>query len=222
MGDASGLFQPDPEFEALPASEFLNPRRCGAAGEHRVTSRKSPDWWITPREATEALCEREIFRGTIWEPACGDGAISKVLKSQGYAVRSSDLHRYGYGRSEVDFLRTRVLPAGVECIVTNPPFHSWTKFAQHALDLGTRKVVLFGRLGALSGVERALTLYAMHNRLARSWVFSYRLTSVKGGLATDTPVGRGGIDYCWYVWERHHRNSAQDWILPADALEQEG
>ena len=36
----------------------------------------------TPPYATNALLDREKFIGNIWECACGDGAISKLLISE--------------------------------------------------------------------------------------------------------------------------------------------
>ena len=40
-------------------------------------------------------CSREV--GRVWEPACGSGAISKVLEERRLAVISTDLHDQGYG-----------------------------------------------------------------------------------------------------------------------------
>jgi len=40
----------------------------------------------------------ESFEGQIWEPACGDGAISRVLEAAGYQVISTDLIDRGYGQ----------------------------------------------------------------------------------------------------------------------------
>ena len=38
-----------------------------------------PDFFSTPRWATFALIHNEKFSGEIWECACGDGTVSKVL-----------------------------------------------------------------------------------------------------------------------------------------------
>jgi hypothetical protein len=62
----------------------------------------------------------EHFEGTIWEPACGDGAISKVLEAAGYDVISTDLIDRGFGQGGVDFLKTT--KALGRNIVTNPPY----------------------------------------------------------------------------------------------------
>jgi len=54
-------------------------------------NRQKDDFYPTPPEGTRALLSVERFDGSIWEPACGDGAISRVLIEAGYEVVSSDL-----------------------------------------------------------------------------------------------------------------------------------
>ncbi len=46
------------------------------------------DFYATPPEATPALLSVEQFDGPIWEPACGDGAISRQLIATGHDVVS--------------------------------------------------------------------------------------------------------------------------------------
>lgn len=38
------------------------------------------DFYPTPPYAVKELLKRENFNGNIWECACGDGAVSEVLK----------------------------------------------------------------------------------------------------------------------------------------------
>ena len=83
--------------------------------------RPDHDFYPTPRNAVEELLKVEKFDGDIWEPACGDGAISKVLEEYGHTVYSTDLIDRGYGHTgaEYDFL-TYKHPSNN--IITNPPF----------------------------------------------------------------------------------------------------
>ena len=60
-------------------------------------------FYPTPPEATQALLDREKFIGNVYECACGDGAMSKVLIKNGYNVYSSDLIDRGYGKTKLDF-----------------------------------------------------------------------------------------------------------------------
>ena len=65
-------------------------------------TRQKDDFYPTPFVAIEALLDHESFDGDIWEPACGDGAISAPV-SLYHNVISTDLNDYGFGESGVDF-----------------------------------------------------------------------------------------------------------------------
>ena len=78
---------------------------CHGASNHSETERQTEDYYATPNIATELLCGLETFSKNILEPACGQGAISKVLEKYGYNVESMDLVDRGYGKGGVDFLQ---------------------------------------------------------------------------------------------------------------------
>lgn len=87
---------------------------------NRYPKRAAYEFYPTPPEATRALLSVEQFDGSIWEPACGDGAISKVLIEAGYKVVSTDLIERGYAKGGYDFLKSSTPLA--KNIVTNPPY----------------------------------------------------------------------------------------------------
>lgn len=171
------------------------------AREHRTLSRQDLDFFPTPARATAALLAREAFPGTIWECACGDGAMARVIAGAGLPLISTDLVDRGYGKARIDFLMEPSLPAGCESIVTNPPFRLATQFVEHALDLGARKVAMLCRVAFLEGQERGA---GIHRRLSRVWVFSSRITMMHGSLGAPTDDARGAMAFAWFVWERHH------------------
>lgn len=91
-----------------------------SARDFRYPKRTVYEFYPTPPEATRALLAVESFEGDIWEPACGDGAISKVLEAAGYQVVSTDLIDRGYGAGGHNFLKSdRPLAKN---IITNPPY----------------------------------------------------------------------------------------------------
>lgn len=95
------------------------------------------DFYATERELVDALLPHlpELRRRLIDEPACGDGAIARVLEERGYAVRASDLADRGYGEPFIDFL-ARTEMGGGNAIVTNPPYGDLgPRFVRHAIDL---------------------------------------------------------------------------------------
>src|SRR5262245_18732103 len=116
------------------------------------------DLYETPPEAVRALLRVEKIPHRVWEPACGPGAIVRVLRAHGHEVVATDLVNYGLpitppGYWGVDFLMESKLPAGCECIVTNPPFKLAEQFVAHALELCPRVVMLL-RLAFLEGERR--------------------------------------------------------------------
>ena len=67
----------------------------------RFADLDGPDFFPTPAWATEALIDNETFSDEIWECACGDGAMSRVLEKTGCRVISTDLHDRGFGETGV-------------------------------------------------------------------------------------------------------------------------
>ena len=108
-------------------------------------NRETHDFYPTWPAATRALLTVETFDGAIWEPACGDGAMSREMIAAGYDVTSTDLIARGYGEPDRDFLMewSPVAPN----IVTNPPFRWAMEFIDRALQLTTGKVVMFPAAG---------------------------------------------------------------------------
>ena len=106
-------------------------------------SERGHDLYETPAEATHALLRAERLPQNLWEPACGPGAIVRVLRGAGHKVVGTDLVDYGSPDQDHggwDFLLERKLPKlakgdNVEAIVTNPPFKLAGEFVEHALKL---------------------------------------------------------------------------------------
>ncbi|RVT96309.1 hypothetical protein EOD42_14455 [Rhodovarius crocodyli] len=196
---------------ASPAVQRLAGRSPNkAARERRHADGVDGDFFRTPAIATRALLEREVFPRGIWEPACGDGAISQVLEALGHDVISTDLFARGYGVAGWDFLQQRALPHGVEAIITNPPFKLGTRFVQHALGLGARKIAMLCRVAFLEGQERRDTIFA-HQQLSRVWIFSSRITLWRGDDPNPQEKG-GAMAFAWFVLERHHHGGTVGFI----------
>ena len=66
--------------------------------------RPPEDYYKTPPVATEALLRAETFSGLVWEPACGDGAICKVLEAHGIKTMATDLIDRGWGEAPLNRL----------------------------------------------------------------------------------------------------------------------
>lgn len=162
-------------------------------------NREKDDLYPTWPAATRAMLAVETFDGAIWEPACGEGDMSRALEAAGYEVISTDLVDRGFGEGRVDFLMEWVPRA--PNIATNPPFKMAQAFVDHALKLTTGKVAMFLRLAFLEGVERGE--WFPGTPLARVWVMSRRVPMQRGRLS-EVGDGHGVIAFAWFVWEHGH------------------
>jgi hypothetical protein len=149
------------------------------------------DFYPTPDIATVSFLEREIFTGEIWEPACGNGAMSKIIERYKYLVKSSDLIYRGYGEGGVDFLRSSYLTNN---IMTNPPFSHAAKFVHHALKHANKKVAMLLRLNFLESKARKLLFTDFP--FYKLYVFSERVP-----FGVNPKSGSNAIAFGWFVWD---------------------
>jgi hypothetical protein len=170
-----------------------------------ATNRHPEDYYRTPRRAVDALLAVERFDGPVWEPACGDGAISEILLETGHQVVSTDLIDRGYGQHGVNFLQSAVRN-DVKHVITNPPFRLAQAFVEHALELVDGKVVMLMRTLFLEGGRRKE--FFARTPLARVWVFSSRINVARGGDPRYADGLGGMVSFSWFVWEHGHVGSA--------------
>jgi hypothetical protein len=123
----------------------------------RFADLDGPDFFPTPRWAKFALIDNEKFSGEIWECACGDGTMSKVLEETGCAVRSSDLYDRGYGEAGLDFLKSTRY---ADSIVSNPPYNCAEGFVTSGVKYARRKFALLLWLAFLEGANRTRTIFS--------------------------------------------------------------
>jgi hypothetical protein len=167
------------------------------------------DLYQTPPEATQALLRAEWLPRTIWEPACGPGAMVDVLRKAGHRVHASDVVDYGCeGQWVQDFLTAERGPDDWECptIVTNPPFKLAAEFVRHALDLGAPKVCMLLRLAFLESDRRSGILD--NSCLARVYPFIDRLPRMHRE-GWEGPKCSSAVPFAWFVWDRSHHGVAQ-------------
>lgn len=161
----------------------------------RFADLNGPDFFPTPAWATHALIDNETFVGDIWESACGNGAMSEVLKTTGNKVISSDLIDRGYGEGDHDFLESwRNAPN----IITNPPYNAAEGFVKSGLQKASKKFALLLRLAFLEGANRQRTIFT-DAPPSRVWVFSERITFYPSGAIQK---GTGTTAYAWFVWDK--------------------
>jgi hypothetical protein len=174
----------------------------------RFADLNGPDFFPTPAWATHALIDNERFEGDIWECACGNGAMSKVLNLASRSVISSDLYQRGYGEAGIDFLESE---RKSDNIVTNPPYNAAESFVRSGVKLARRKFALLLRLAFLEGANRANTIFS-ETPPSRVWVFSERITFYPAGAVQQ---GSGTTAYAWFVWDKEAENGTElKWLKP--------
>jgi hypothetical protein len=152
--------------------------------------RKKSDFYETPYSMTEQLWESEDFNRTeAHDPACGNGAIGKVLKHYFFDFFQNDI-KYGE-----DFLKSNVIQA--TNIITNPPFSLAHEFIQKAKSIFTDKIAFLLPLSYLHGQKRFED--KIFSELKCIHVFT-RYPMLGEPLREDGKYHTGMIAYAWYIW----------------------
>jgi hypothetical protein len=177
-----------------------NLRALGSSA-HAINDRQKEDYYATDPIAIESLLELETFSHNIWEVACGEGHLSKVLLLKGYDVLSTDLIDRGFGKGGVDFLKETSQTH--RDIITNPPFKHAQKFAEKVINLiqNGNKVALFLRIQFLeSDIRKRFfetnppkTIYVASSRI---------LCAINGEFDKDGKRMSSAACYAWFIWEK--------------------
>ena len=212
----------------------LNPSRANlraAVGTASATAEeRGRNFYETPIEATHALLVLERFEDEIWEPACGKGAISRVLEAAGYDVFNSDIEDRGCANKDgelqrkLDFFQLKRALAhdgvpgvfqGRPDIVTNPPYGAeLNAFVAHALRKHQpRKMALLLNLNFVCGFDDPDRNFVMDEmRPARIHVFTRRLPMMHRDGWTG-PEASSRMNTAWFVWEQPHERSGRETVI---------
>lgn len=172
--------------------------------------RQNNDFYATDPNAVKKLLEVETFNKNIWENACGEGNISKVLKENNYNVYSTDLIDRGYQDELVDFLNCDKKFNGD--IITNPPYKHVTDFIIKSLDSipFDNKVAMLLKLTHLEGKERYKRIYSIMPPKT-IYVFSGRTHCAKNNEFDK--YKSSAIAYAWFVWKKGYMGCSElKWI----------
>lgn len=201
------------------------PRGAGSVMSTRTEAPDSLDDFPTPPWATRALCEAVLPRlgvslveAKVWEPACGRGLMSEVLREYAASVFASDVHDYGRtGRQETvgSFvgagLDVLAVPGGhVDAIITNPPFRLAVDFFERAI-ADAEIVALLVRSNWAEGIDRYERIFSKHPPLCDAQ-FVERVPMVRGRWDPDASTATA---YSWFVWLRGSTvETRRIWIPP--------
>ena len=210
----------DDQPEEIPPAEVPNGARAVMGSRHEATD--SLDFFPTPPWATRALIEHVLFARfgfsedfrfrRVWEPACGEGHIAKVLREYCDNVAASDIHDYGCDRTSgiIDFLSDAGNQPGFDWIITNPPFGAAAEaFTLKAIDLANIGVAMFVRVQWLDSIGRYERIFRDTPPTLIAF-FAERVNLCKGRWEPD---GSTATAYCWLVWLKGEPQPPM-WIPP--------
>ena len=178
-----------------------------AASNHTTKEREKNDYYATEPKAMELLLQLESFSPYVWEPACGEGHLSEVLKTHGYKVKSSDIIDRGYtGTETLDFLKIKredIRQDFSRDIITNPPYKYAKEFVEHALDISmdSTKIAMFLKVQFLEGKARR-KLFDKHPPKV-IYVASSRLNCAMNG--NFEKYQSSAVAYAWFIWEKGYK-----------------
>jgi hypothetical protein len=181
------------------------------ASNHVEHDRQVSDFYATDPKSLITLLETGIkLNHKIWEPCCGQGHLSEVLKANGYEVKSTDLVDRGYGTGDVNFLYEYEKWDGD--ILTNPPYGIAQEIVEHALDLipEGNKVIMFLKITFLEGKNRRKMFN--ENPPRNIYVFSERQVCAMNG--DFIRYGNGSaVCYAWFEWIKGYKGKPEiTWI----------
>jgi len=157
----------------------------------------SKEFYPTPKWVTRLLLRNYEFQGSIWETACGDGRISKLLEEQ-YEVVSTDLYDCGYGKSGVNFLLQNSMLA--DNMVTNPPYIIATKWAWKTMEMDFKTSALLCRMSFLESKER----FFLFKEYPPKKII---LISDRVQINSEKPGGQWTL--AWYIWEKGYSGKTE-------------
>lgn len=179
---------------------------AGSGAEDRVEH----DYYATDPKSVEALLDAHNIAGcSFYEPACGEGHISKVLKERYPNAKhySTDLVDRNYQDMTVcaDFLSIDFespLWHNVDWIITNPPFKYAKDFVEKSLKITNTGVAMFLKIQFLESESRKEWL--QNSPLKYIYVFSKRQVIFRNGEELDPKTGKRWANtmcFAWFVWE---------------------
>lgn len=183
----------------------------GASGCGEICQKD--DYYTTGDGAIEKLEDVYSLPKKVWECACGNGALSEQLKANGHTVYSTELYKRGYGTQGVDFLKQKKMPAGYDCICTNPPFSKAVEFINHSLSLVSKRkgvVCMLLKLAFLETKSRYDNLF-YDNPPTYVFVFVTRLKCYKND---NWDYDSSMMPFAWFVWDNSVKSDApQVWWI---------
>jgi hypothetical protein len=169
---------------------------------HTAEDRQEHDYYATDPAAVRMLLKLVEFGRFIYEPACGEGHLSKALAEAGKIVYSTDLIDRQFGKGGVNFLSDEVKYFDGD-IITNPPYSHAKEFITKSLSIipEGKKVAMFLKVQFMEGKGRKKLFLETPPKYI--FVSSSRINCAKNGNFEGLRTSGGSaVAYAWYIWEK--------------------
>jgi len=166
-------------------------------------ARASADFYPTPPEAIRALLspqgdgDRIRHLGSVWEPACGDGAMVREIRAAGIPVCASDMIDRGCPDSwQADYFTC--LRSRCPVVITNPPYNlangaGGARWVRHAVEMpGWSYLALL--LNAEWERSQAVRKLLREHPYSYAWHLGWRIDWTGAGSPANW--------HTWFVWDR--------------------
>lgn len=174
------------------------------ASNHTEKDREKNDYYATDPNSLEIflkkLKEDKIeLHNDIWECACGEGHLSKVLLNKGYNVISNDLIDRGFGLGGIDFLKIKDKNVKKD-ILTNPPYKYAKEFVEKALEIQADGyyTIMFLKIQFLEGQSRI----KLFKKYPPKYIYvnsSRQACYINGEMSKKMS---SATCYCWFIWQK--------------------
>lgn len=182
------------------------------ASNHSINEREKDDFYATDPHALEIFLDKlkedniELHHN-IWECACGEGHLSKVLINKGYNVYSTDKVNRGFGNGQIDFLQEKCIENDLEAdILTNPPYKYAKEFVEKALEIQADRyyTIMFLKIQFLEGQARK----KLFEKYPPKYIYvnsARQICYINGDMSKKMS---SATCYCWYIWEKGFKGEA--------------
>lgn len=187
-------------------------------------TRQASDQYMTPEWVVESLLSVVPIYGKVWEPACGEGAIARVIaeKCKGMVyVMATDIDSHlSPDEQSWDFLDPKVqasyfLPEeGPYIIITNPPYGKQGRLAEQFVRAAVEITQINrGRVAMLLPVDwdAAKTRADLFEDFPGHVT---KITLTERIRWTNLPQSKSGPsqNHCWIIWDHSRRGRDVRWI----------
>jgi hypothetical protein len=165
--------------------------------------RKPHDLYETPEWVTRAVLPYIGDPTTVWEPACGNGKITNILKEH-HHVSETDITR---GQNFFDYIE-----GSANVILTNPPYNLATEFAEHALNLmkpNEGKVIFLLRTDFDHAKSRK-HLFANNPAFTKKLILTKRIV----WFENEGKKAQPSFNHAWFIWDWKNKEAPTlDWYF---------